>query len=400
MELDRLRVRRRRSRTALVFGAALLVASTIQKFPVPLGGANVYLPHLVAVVLFPIFFYGERIVGKVRNVLLFFAISAIVAALPSLTLELWDVRLSLILQILLNVFTFIVSFALFRQLTIRDLEQLIIGSSLVLVLAAGAQLVIAPGVNPRTETTFGLAHPILLFNEETWLALFAALLAVCAYGIGARKAGHLLSLMVIFIGTRSAMIVVAVSVAMTVQGLATRKWVRFLCASSPIAFALWFVFDSVFATTGRVYNDTLDTRAADISAVRQANNDDFLPFGGEVVSVFDFSRSRLVPATSNVQSFELFWKFGLGGLAIVALFAALVSVILPRLALSSSSKGGWPVWLPLMVWPAMLQFNNAFGFPWMWVMLALCIAVLAVEAREEISNASTPQTMTFGRNRT
>lgn len=361
----------------LIVGIGFVLLSSLQRFPVAIGGANVYFPHLLAVALFPLVLFSEAIAAKMRAVMFCFAALAVVVVVPSFALPAVDVRTSFLLQILLNSFTLIASFALFRQLRCDELRILVNVCSLLLVGGAGVQLFVAPGMNGRGETTFGLVHPILYFNEETWLALFASLLSIAAFGLGARRTGFWLSFLVFFIGTRSAMIVCGVALIMSLEAVAAYKWFRVVCVAAPVAFATWFVIDAVFATSDRVYNDSLDTRTADISAVRQANNDDFLPFGGEILSVFDFSRSRLVPATSNVQVFELYWKFGIGGLLVAAFFALLIAWVLPRASMQGKGVAAWPVWIPLMIWPAMLQFNNAFGFAWMWVLLALCLAVLA-----------------------
>ncbi|WP_158505819.1 hypothetical protein [Pseudarthrobacter enclensis] len=301
---------------------------------------------------------------------------AAVSILPSMTLTSPDVRLSFLLQIVLNAFTMVVALSVFRQLPLSALRRLTVVVSWTLLTASLVQLVLVPGLNPRGETTFGLPHPILFFNEETWLAMFASLLCAASLGVGARRTGLFLAILVFFIGTRSAMIVCGCAMLMSFESIAERKWIRVLCIAVPAAFSAWFVFDAVFATGDRIYNDSLDTRTGDISAVRQANNDHFLPFGGDVLSVFDFSRSRQVPSTSNVQGFELYWKFGLGGLLIVATFAFLVAWLLPKTVLKDPSVPVWPIWVSLMIWPAMLQFNNAFGFSWMWILLALCLACM------------------------
>lgn len=363
---------------AMTLGIALVLGATLERFPLSLAGARIYLPHLVAIAVFPIFLSNDRFVSSVRTALLGFIAVVMVVTLPSMALPWPEVRVAFILQLFLNIFTMTVSFAVFRQLSKPSLTRLVLVCSMTLFSSSVIQLVLNPGLNARTETTMGLPHPILFFYEETWLALFASLLSVAAFGLGAHKTGIILTVLIYFIGTRSAMIVCSCSIAMLFSVVSQNRWLRFVCMMAPIAFSIWFLVDSVWGVSERIYNDSLDTRAGDIAVVRQANNDAFWPFGGQVLSVFDSSRARLVPSTSNVLGFELFWKFGLGGLIVLVVFWVLIGHTVPRLASLDWQTRAWPILVPLTVWPAMLQFNNAFGYPWMWVMLALCLSVLTV----------------------
>jgi hypothetical protein len=121
---------------------------------------------------------------------------------------------------------------------------------------------------------------------------------------------------------------------------------------------------------------SLGIRLRDIATVRAGNGPWLLIFGGDVTEAYYMAdRSRWVPITSNVQAFEVMWKFGLGGLVIPAAWCVFVLWRTPYGWVWRHEGAGAPASSCLLALPAMAQCNNVIGMPWAWVLVALLIVV-------------------------
>jgi hypothetical protein len=365
---------------ATMVAVLLIVTSTFERVQVDVGSYSLNIAHVIGIALLPIFFWQQADVRAVRSAMLWFLVFVSVVALPALIVNPAAARLSYLLQICLNGYTLVITFALLKHLDLRAMRQVVRWSTAMLVAIAALQVALAPELSASEgQRIAGLVRPIALFEESTWLAIVAALLFCVALALRTRVTALVLLALVVAIFTRSAAVLAAGAIVLLIPGLQSRPWVRTALVLGPMAFALWFSLSAIL-TDSETSGDTtsLQSRASDISIVRLANDDQLLPWGGRVLEVYDFDRSRALPSTSNVLPFDLLWKFGVGGILVFAGWCLVVMRILPK-----RSGGSWsiaraaPLMFGMAMVPVVVQLNNAFGRAWMWVLLALMMAALS-----------------------
>ncbi|MFF0284372.1 hypothetical protein ACFYSW_29205 [Rhodococcus aetherivorans] len=366
----------------------------MERTTVSLGGYSLYIAHLLCLALVPMIFVANRESRILLGPITLFFVAGIFATLPAVLLFGSGSRTGYFLQLLANCVLFVVAHRLLSSLTSSRI-RLVIGATTTLLLAACVvQVVIDPISSALSGTRFaGIPRPVALFAEPTWVAIFASMLLGCAVAMRLKLCACLLVVLNVAIFTRSGLVIAAA--VLVICGISSSKWVRSVSVAivaSGSVLASLFVYRSVTAQYRVAQVSSLDTRQLDIFAVKAANGGSLSVLGSEVLRVFDSARNRVVPTTSNVLSFDLFWKFGLGGLLLFSLWGWLVAWYLPRRAGARFDRfrtvGPWIV---LALIPAVMQVNNAFGRPWLWVMEALLLAVISLCSGSDEESISGPE---------
>ncbi|MBA4022767.1 MAG: hypothetical protein C0482_10435 [Gordonia sp.] len=356
------------------------MGSTTERSTIAVGDFSLYPGQLLAFVLAPLVIAGNMIKSSVFVRVAIFALVAACLLFPSvLFLPGQDARMKLIAQLAANCIVMLIVFGLLQALSYRQLQKLVTVLAVIISIGVAIQVVFFSSMLVNSGERFlGLPRPMLLFSEPTWLATFVALLFAAALSLRQRNVAIVLGLLLLAVFTRGALALALVALAVSVPALARLPWARAAVAAVPLAFGFWFFWSAVTGPEPRVQGSSLDSRAFDSWVVRLANDDNFMPWGGTTLSYQIPGVWRGTPETSNVVGFDLFWKFGIGGLVVFVLWWWLIAGSLPRILASVRPPDVrvWPAWITLMVLPATMQFNNSFGRPWVWAMIALLLAII------------------------
>nr|WP_141216300.1 hypothetical protein [Rhodococcus sp. 06-621-2] len=322
----------------------------------------------------------------------------VIAAIPPVVLYGPVGRIGPIFQGMANIALFLTVLSLLCSLDRRGISLLVNLSVRILFLICLVQVVFFGGRSAASGERFlGLIRPVGLFTEPTWVAMFAALLFSSCLCLRLRTSAWLSGLLVLIIFTRSALIVGVSALVVTLFVFATSRFFVGVLVAGCSSFSAIFVVRAL-QSDDRIASasSSLDTRQLDIYAVKIANGGYLSEWGSAVLRVFDPVRGRLVPGTSNVMYFDLYWKFGLLGSLVFAVWAFFFCWFLPRrYGASFKDPQALPVFVSMMLLPAVLQLNNAFGRPWLWVSFALLVSVIRVacdsgfEARSRNDSEST-----------
>ncbi|WP_372727407.1 hypothetical protein [Nocardioides sp.] len=371
-----------------IAAVAIIVGSTLERATLQVGSVDLYWGQLIALALFPMAFSGRVEVHIYRRYYVIFAVAALFFLTPSLVaLPFPEVRLKLILQLQVNAFIALVSFSLFTRLTAASLRGVFSALTWALVLGSAIQIIwFSHELESAGARLFDLPRPFALFIEPAWMATMAALLLGGALALRQRGVAMMLFILIAIIFTRGALIIALCAVIAHFWRGRRLRLVGPLMVAGATGLGLWFFY---VAMTGErpTRNDTsLDSRASDSWVIRAANDGDFLPWGGAELYFRVVGYWRPLPEASNVAGLEWIWKFGAGGLMVLALWTFFVSWRVPKalaIQAAGSASGArrtpleaFPAWLALAALPPTLQFNNAFGRPWMWVTVALLLAVM------------------------
>lgn len=369
-----------------LLAALMIVASTVERYSIAIGPANIYLAQIVAIALLPTFFSRERTVERTRKLFLLAVAASTIAALPSLSMSDPGMRIFIPLQYAANTLTLVVALSLFRSVSPQALKAVVRWTTFLFTLAIVAQISLAPEWNTRGTSTLGIPRPVLLFMEEGWLGTFAAMLMAAAIGLSLPLTSFVLAVIVLLNDNRGSLLIALAGFA-TAFRFGRGRLGRILIVTTVATIATSLVIAAATGTPWLLGNDdTVGTRMQDIQAILAVNNGDLLPWGGETLTFVDTTRSRELAGSSNSWLMELVWKLGFGGIAIFLIFTALMAKIAPgRIATPHDSPGYWAPRLVLMILPAVFQFNNAMGRSWFWVSTALLFAVMALPDRADPS---------------
>ncbi|NCL74002.1 hypothetical protein AIIKEEIJ_06389 [Rhodococcus sp. YH1] len=368
----------------------LVVGSTTERVVIGYGGYSFYFAHILCFIMFPMIVMGTRGARPLFGSVFLLLVVGVAVGMPAVMLFGSGSRTGYFLQLFANGALFLLAYGLFCSLSSSQLRTVVRVVTVALALGCLIQVALFPARSASMGVRlFGLPRPVLLFNEPTWVALFSVLILAGAVAMGLRWCSVLLAALVLAIFTRSAL-VIAVSLAL-VSIPALRRWAKPAALALVAGFSVFsglFVYRSVSAGQRVRQITSLDTRQLDIFAIRLANGGDFSPFGSEFVKVFDVVRNRVVPTTSNVLSFDFYWKFGVGGLVFFLVWAWMVSWYLPRrVGAGFGVPTVWGPWVALALLPGVMQFNNAFGRPWLWVLIAFLLATIRL-CRLEVSGCA------------
>ncbi|WP_418345006.1 hypothetical protein [Rhodococcus pyridinivorans] len=342
---------------------------------------SLYVSHVLGLILAPVLILGMVRYSKYVSMGLWLIALAVVIVLPTSLLFGPSGRFNYVPQLTSNVILFLLAVILFSSLTRSQFCALVRVSIWALVLASILQIVFFPSASGSKERVAGITRPVIFFLESTWLAIVAAMLFAAALTLGLKWHALLISTLIFVVFTRSAL-AIAVAVILVCIPLVWRSRGLTVAIIAMIwTFAVWFVY-SAFTATSRVKAvSSLDTRQLDIFAVKAANGGAIPWTGSRQLVVYDSFRDRMIPNTSNVLAFDLYWKFGIAGLVLLAFWAWLWCWYLPRISGASITiPSTLPAWVCLALLPAVMQLNNGFGRPWMWVMSALLVVAIAKQA--------------------
>jgi hypothetical protein len=365
--------------------AAITALMSIESARIPLGSFSLAIGQVFCLVL--LFFAVTR--GWVLRVLLsrclVFGALFCLLALPSIVHFGVD-RAVLPLQFLVNVLCFVVIASAATRLRGPDLDRAISSIVVLLVIfAAFGLLFLEVSGEVNTEPRLlGIPRMSAFFTEPTWLAIMTAGLACIAIQRRLHKTRAGASALVLGLWTRAALVLgiggwlAELGRTRRVPRLVPLAAVAVFWAFATYQFAVWVT--TTPSSNSRAVVSTLSQRAWDIAATKEANNGQFFPYGGKELEVFDVYRDREIPSTSNVLPFDLVWKLGLGGAAMMV-------------ALCFFFLGTIPTTLRLRLWEFVLQpaamvflmilpvcvFNNGFGRPWLWAVFGLAYASLVHE---------------------
>lgn len=365
----------RAGRAALLL---VLLSFMYQSHLVP--GALSHVAQGAAIIFAPLATWSDRYVKRALNYGVLFAFVSVVAITPTFFAFGIAGRFTLVLDLLANISLWLVTFALLRTAGtswLRGFSRLcwlmIIGS----VLQAGLRPIAVVSDSTRIA---GIPRPLFTFSEPTWLGITSALLI--AVLLTTRRTRGLLTALAclnILIFTRSALVLLFAAVYLVLRrGRAVVDSAILVLATS--IGATYFTVSALLSPLDLRYVGTsLDSRLGDITAVRLANNNQLLPFGGANLSVFDPSRSRWVPTTSNNVIFDLLWKFGIGGLIVFVLWTWLLVSGFPRIVEAKLSDFlRLPAGVALLLLPAVAEINNMFRNPWIWTLSAALLAAVGI----------------------
>lgn len=367
-----------------VFALILIAGSATERLTLDVAGYSLYASHVFAFLLLPVYLLSMARLAAYTSAMAFLVAISLLGAAPSIIIYGTVNRLSYLLQLSANVVLFLVALGVFFALDSVALRRLVGLATVLIAIGAVFQVVIFPERSAHSGERFAaLLRPVLLFSEPTWFAIFSAMLFAAALTLRMRWCAWIIAPLVIVVFTRSALVLIAAAILLGIPAIRGSKVVVLSIVSLCSGFAAWFAYSAFISNERVTAVSSLDTRKLDIFAVTAANGGALSWTGSRVVQVYDTFRNRLIPATSNVLSFDLYWKFGLGGLIVLGVWSWLVAWYLPRKAGASLSMiSTLPGWVCLALLPAVMQLNNAFGRPWLWVMAALLLASIKMAVRE------------------
>jgi hypothetical protein len=175
--------------------------------------------------------------------------------------------------------------------------------------------------------------------------------------------------------TRTAVIVTAIAVLANLARAYTR-WIVVALIGGFYVYAAYFTYGAMTISTVGDVGD-LNSRRADILYTRLVNLNRFFPWGGTRLDIYDAPRARVIPATSNNLGFDLWWKLGIMGFVLLAIWIYFLWVSLPKISGASSLRFiQIPAGVGLVLLPAASQLNNQFNWTWTWTLSALLFAVV------------------------
>ncbi len=362
-----------------VISLAMIASSTFMRADISIGIGSIYPAHVIAFALLPLAFWRARTVSGARKAVLLGVTISIFATVSSLSMPEPAARYRVLAQIVINAFTMLVMISLLSHLSRKALKQLVGFLCWLLFTAALAQAFLLPLWNARGTTTLGIPRPVLFFNEEGYVGLFAAFLFCAALALNIRFPAILAATLVVLADNRGAFIIAIAGALLTIPRIQSRRWLRNIVFVIPVLFSLLFVISALLDWSLPILNENSGlTRQQDTQAILRYNDYALFPWGGEVLNVFDDSRSRQIRDSINVWLIDLIWKFGLGGLGVFITWTwVFVSGIPKRIAPLQIGNAYWVSLGALFGLMADLQLNNPSGFSWMWVMLGLLYAIMS-----------------------
>jgi hypothetical protein len=303
-------------------------------------------------------------------------------------------RLKFVGQLTMNSLVFAVAISLLVSAGaqgVRSVTRVTLG---VLTIAVALQVAIAPQLNNRGTSTLGIPRPVLAFFEEGWLGLYSALLLLACIGLRIWASAGLAFALVLLSDNRGALIIAVVALVLATPQVRDRNWIRWIPLLLVIAFAASFVVwvmsgAEVFLFRG---DNTLLTRKSDFEATLSANPAGLFPWGGEQIDVYDAARARQLPATSNVLTVELVWKYGIGGLVIMGTYLAYFTVLaVPIRSVLRKKSREFAVFAGVASSLVLLNFNNALGRSWYWAELALVASTVWVSFGSPTAGDESPE---------
>ncbi|QIK49158.1 hypothetical protein P9A14_05310 [Gordonia hongkongensis] len=276
-------------------------------------------------------------------------------------------------------------YALVSRLSYAHMRSIVAFVSITVVLACAIELVfrLATG-SVRGSRFFGMPRPYLAFDEPAWLATFCALFLAVSLSLRMYKVAIVLALLLLVLFTRAAFIIALAALIMALPSVRNARWLRLVISVGAVVLAGFFFYRSMYSSPSGDSYTSVDTRIRDTWTIRQINNNEFFPFGASVIDLSRFETWRELPEVNNVLGFDLAWKFGIGGVILLLLWWAVIAIILPRAAVGRSRLPSdcLPIWAALVTLPASMQFNNAFGRVWLWVLTGLMLGCMTVITRE------------------
>jgi hypothetical protein len=289
-------------------------------------------------------------------------------------------RFSLALQFAVDILGMLGVASAALRMPKADLEKLVKIVVWTLVVLSAASIIFGFTEGGSEARLFDVARPSGLFVESTWNAI--ALAALLAVSLQRRQVvtTAVTTLLVLGIFTRAAALAgVVVYIAHFAR---SRAWLR------PVVVVLicaawigsgWQAYRWITTVpSGLPQENSLDSRAWDIYDARIANQGKFFPDGGDELKVQE--ASGRTTTTSNVWPFEMIWKLGYGGLALIVAFGVFFLLVIPR---ELGVRLRWFLTQPAGVFIALAMpicvFNNALGRDWFWALLGLAFASLAID---------------------
>lgn len=300
-------------------------------------------------------------------------------------------RASIPLQLAINLFLLAGTITLARTLTPNQLRRTVACAAALLAVVAVVTLFTSPPpLEQQAARVLGFPRARGWFEEPTWLAIMATALVAAALQLRMYHVAIALSGGVLALFTRTA--VAALAVAWLCE--AARRRVVPTAFALTVIVALWIAaIWQVSALLGDTWisgSSSLATRASDIAMTRAINGDTFLPFGGSELVVYDPSRDRTLPATSGVLPFDLIWKLGLGGFAVLLLLGWISlrgvagTVRMGAVRFVTTPAGSFvSLALPISF------LNSAVGRPFLWVMAG--VLAVAIEANRRSGGPARPR---------
>lgn len=366
-------------RWPILLATVLLLASTLERLTVPVGPAHVYVAHFLAFLCIPFLGGSDRAVRLVRNSMLVFAGLSAILLMPSVVfLPDWHDRVLPLGQLILNSLVLAVGFALFRRCTDQEFRVLLRVITVALLVACVAQIAaFNGGLTTYGTRILGIPRPNLFFIEPTWTAAFAALLFISTVTMCERWLAAALATIVLIVLSRGAVLIAGV----TIFGL-------FLPRRRTRPLVMGIIFFELLVGAGFVFKDFSTNQVSTTSTsnsvqsrylysyvVRLANDQDFWPLGGRVLKIHVPHYEQVSIAVSNVAGFDFIWKFGIPGILVFAGWFWFVGWNLPRLMAPDwqDRRVATAGQLGLSGLAVSMQFNNAFGRPWLWLTIALAL---------------------------
>ncbi|MBX4171850.1 hypothetical protein K3M35_25005 [Rhodococcus sp. DMU2021] len=362
----------------------LILGSSLDRLTIDAVGYSLYVSHVVGLFLAPVILLGLARYSRYISLVALLIATCFLAVIPAIAMFGAPGRVSYLPQIVSNVTLLLISVILLSSLRVSQLRRVVKGSVWVVIVGSVVQVLILPAASQNSgERVAGLLRPVLFFAEATWLAMFAAMLFAAALTLGLNGYALLLAPLIVVIFTRSALAILIAVVLVCIPAVRRSRIAILLIIGFCWTFAFWFVYRALSSVDRVKAVSSLDTRQLDILAVKNANGGSLSWTGSPILSVYDPLRARVIPGTSNVLAFDLFWKFGLAGLILLGIWAWTWCWLLPRRAGARfGTPSILPAWVCLAVLPAVVQLNNAFGRPWLWVLAGLLLVSISVQCKE------------------
>lgn len=379
-----------------LLGVALVVQillSTVEISSVQTTFGSLYYAQLLSIPLLLCAPSGDVVVRSTARRSLWLLILFGALAVPSILAHSPAGRLLPVLQLSINVVVLLATLGVARRLSTGQLRRAVtVSASILGAVAAFQALFMSGGIRGSNARVLGIPRPSVLFQEPTWLALTLALLAAAAAQLQARRTAGGLGLFVVFLWTRAAVLLLGLSLLTRVLPRRRGRWAILVVSVVVMIAEVWYVLSLIATPFVPVQGKgSLITRIRDVWVVSRANGGDFWPWGGGILRVFDRTRFRDVPQTSNVLPFELIWKFGLGGIAMFAVLAAFFLAVSGPVATLARGRGvGEPAGAALLAIPIVGAFNNCLGRTWLWTLSAVLIAALAAPPLNRAGRAAPP----------
>lgn len=375
------------SSTAAWVVLSIMVLSTLERLSLSFQGYNFSTGQVLALVALPSAITAEA--ARVRRQLGSFLAIFVALTVPALIAFGPGGRLVVSLQLALNLGECYVVYALGRQCSGRQLRRIVDVVATLLLLGSIVQVTLFPGLaadaaGGTQHRFYGLARPIIAFQEPTWLGVYAALVLVAGLMVRARSAVVITFGLSLAVFTRAAMATVLATMWVAWRSTASRFRHVVVIAAVVWAYAVSFVYGALTVSSKTSDLTSLDSRRLDILAVRFANPTGLWVFGAPNLSIFDATRSRTIPRTSNVLFFDLYWKFGIFGILAFAVIAWFLVFALPRAAGLGRVAQLTPfVVMTFALLPAVMIFDNCFGRAWFWAAYGLLLACTAQLVRRQ-----------------